>query len=365
MRVDDILLWLSVTPGAGGVTVRRLYDTFGCWESVWAAGEAEMERQSGVKKQIIRSLVATRASFDPVAVRKQFEPQGVRYVSQVNGEYPQILHTLYDPPAGLFVIGTIPRTGAAALAVVGARTLTAYGRLATERLVTELAASGLTIVSGLARGIDTAAHHAVLQAGGQTIAVLGSGVLQIYPRENVTLAHRIADGHGAVLSEYPPHAPGRPQNFPVRNRIISGLSQATLVVEAGEKSGSLITADQALEQGRDVYAVPGPITSPASAGTNRLIQQGAKLVLSAADLLEDYEFSLPQNTTHFPQHDLTYLPSEFRILFEALGHEAATLDELHLHTGLPLGQLHSTLLRLQLQGEIAALPGNRFLRVKR
>ncbi|ASS75660.1 DNA-protecting protein DprA [Tumebacillus algifaecis] len=368
MRAEDILLWLSCSPGVGAVSVRKLHDHFGSWQRVWEADVSELQ-QGGVRIKSVRELASTRAQFDPVAMRKQFERDGIRYISQMDAEYPEMLRALYDPPAGLFVMGNLPKTGSHALAVVGARTLSAYGRLVTEKLVTELVQSGLTIVSGLARGIDTAAHGATLKAGGQTIAVLGSGLLQIYPRENMRLAHRIADGHGAVISEWAPLTPGRPQNFPIRNRIISGLTQATLVIEAGEKSGSLITADQALEQGRDVYAVPGPITSPMSIGTNRLIQHGAKPVLAASDILEDYELlcaassSAITSSTISSTSDRQTLDPDAKLLLQILGHEEVHLDVLLHRTGMPQGALHTALLRLQLQGKIAALPGNRYLSI--
>ncbi|MGZ4123799.1 MAG: DNA-processing protein DprA, partial [Tumebacillaceae bacterium] len=309
-------------------------------------------------------LCKARASFDPQAWRQRFAAKGIRFVSMLDVEYPASLRQMYDPPAGLFIAGQFPPCGAQALAVVGSRKPTTYGRGVTQKLVEECALQGLTIVSGLARGIDTIAHEAAIQAGGQTVAVLGSGLLNIYPRENVHLAERIAAGNGAVISEWHPLMVGKPGNFPVRNRIIAGLSQATLVVEAGEKSGSLITADQALEQGRDVYAIPGPITSPQSAGTNRLIQQGAKLVLSGEDMLEDYGksgvglFAAPP--VERVSVERVSVEREALFLLESIGHGDVHLDELLARTGWEAGRLHTWLLRLQVQGKIAALPGGKY-----
>ncbi len=358
MRDQDILLWLSMTPGVGAVSIRRLIDHFGDWRLVWEADAAEMQRGAGVRKRMAQSLSLARATFDPIRLRSELKTAGICYISQADAEYPAALLSIYDPPAGLFIIGTLPPTGDQALAVVGSRTSTTYGRAVTEKLIFALVAGGMTIVSGLARGIDTIAHKATLQAKGRTIAVLGSGLSQIYPRENVRLAQEIAGGGGAVISEWAPQTHASPQNFPIRNRIIAGLASGTLVVEAGEKSGSLITADQALEQGRDVYAIPGQITARSSAGTNRLIQQGAKLVITAADILEDYQLT-PQPTPA-EKTSLPPLDRDAQLLLRAFDEREKHLDQLLACTGLPPGALHTTLLRLQLQGCIVALPGNRF-----
>lgn len=369
MREADILLWLCTTHGIGGVTIRKLHDFFGRWEAIWQAEETELVQGAGIRKSAARELCKARLSFDPLAVRREFEPAGIRFVCMTDPEYPTSLHELYDPPAGLFVAGILPPCGERALAVVGSRKPTAYGRMVTERLIGTCAEQGLTIVSGLARGIDTIAHEATLQAGGQTVAVLGSGLLNVYPQENVRLAQCIAESGGAVISEWHPRMVGKPGNFPVRNRIIAALAQGTLVVEAGEKSGSLITADQALEQGRDVYAIPGPITSPQSMGTNRLIQQGAKMVLNAEDLLEDYGRSCrglfaaaAGESTPFAKGEAP--PAEVVQLLETMGHFEVTLDELLTQSGWQAGTLHTWLLRLQVQGKIAALPGGRYIRVE-
>lgn len=364
LREQDLLLWLCTTPGVGGVTIRQLHDYFGDWRAVWQGTEEEMLKGAGVRKQAVRAICQSRQTFDPVAARRQFEPAGIRFVSLVDLEYPEPLRSLYDPPAGLFVQGQLPPCGEKGLAVVGSRTLTAYGRVVTEKLIRELVEKGLTIVSGLARGIDTIAHRATLDVGGQTVAVLGSGLLNIYPRENTKLAMQIADGHGAVISEFPPGTAGKPGHFPVRNRIISGLCQGTLVIEAGERSGSLITADQALEQGRDVYAVPGPITSPQSAGTNRLIQQGAKLVLSAADILEEYGWVADQLRSKGATEPSEPLSGDAARLLAAIGYSETHIDELTERTGWEFGTLHNWLIRLQLRGMITALPGGRYARVE-
>lgn len=359
VRDRDVLLWLCTTQGVGALTIRKLHDIFRGWQNIWQASEHEWVQLAGVRKAVARELGKTRASFDPHVWQRQFASHGIRFVSMLDTEYPAPLLELYDPPAGLFVVGQFPHCGREALAVVGSRKPTMYGRGVTQHLVGECARQGLTIVSGLARGVDTVAHETALQVGGQTVAVLGSGLLNIYPKENLALARAIADGHGAVISEWHPLMVGKPGNFPVRNRIISGLSQGTLVVEAGEKSGSLITADQALEQGRDVYAIPGLITSPQSAGTNRLIQQGAKLVQNVDDILEDYGRS---STGLFAVAPVEQVPLDRDALYllEMIGHEEVHVDALAARTGWEIGLLHTWLLRLQVQGKIAALPGGKY-----
>lgn len=322
----------------------------------------EMVHGAGVRRNIARALDRARSTFDATSTRAQFEREGIRFLTVLDPDYPAALHTIYDPPVGFFVLGQIPPTGDRGLAVVGSRSPTTYGKQVTKKLVSDLVAHGLTIVSGFARGIDTVAHQAALAGEGQTVAILGSGLLKLYPRENTPLARAILDGHGCLLSEHHPLQDAKPGHFPARNRLISAISQGVLVIEAGEKSGSLITADQALEQGRDVYAVPGMITSPQSQGTLQLIQQGAKLVLGAKDILEDFPLQgTPLNVSsrstqpHAPSH-----PPEVLDILQALGPFELHFDDLHQKTGYPVPLLHMWLLRMQLQGKILALPGNRY-----
>ncbi|MCX7568503.1 DNA-processing protein DprA [Tumebacillus sp. DT12] len=365
MRDADVLLWLSWTPGVGGRTVQRLQECFTDWREVWEADHGAL-RAAGVRPQIVKELCRSRTDFDPAEVRSRLQGEGIRYFSMADREYPASLRHLFDPPAGLFGRGEWPATGERALAVVGPRTPTVYGRTVAKKWVGELAERGLTIVSGLARGIDTVAHEAAVTAGGQTVAVLGSGLLRLYPPENARLAERIASGHGLVVSEYHPLTPGKPGHFPVRNRLIAGLSQGVWVVEAGERSGSLITADLALEQGCDVYALPGPVTSPQSVGTNRLLQQGAKLAASPNDIWEDYAGAIPSVFPASSQGQILPVPplssAEERLL-DAMGWEAVHLDLIAARTGFSPGPLYAELMKLQLRGVIAAVPGGRFARI--
>lgn len=365
MRETDVLLWLSWTEGVGGRTVQRLQESFTDWREVWEADAAAL-RAAGLRPQIVKALCRSRADFDPAAVRSRLRGEGLRYVSMADPEYPARLRQLFDPPAGLFCRGEWPATGERALAVVGPRTPTVYGRSVAKKWVCQLAERGLTIVSGLARGIDTAAHEAAVAAGGQTVAVLGSGLLRLYPPENARLAERIAQGHGIVVSEHHPLAPGKPGHFPVRNRLIAGLSQGVWVVEAGERSGSLITADLALEQGCDVYALPGPVTSPQSVGTNRLLQQGAKLAASPDDIWEDYAGAFPSVAPEISQQQILTIQSlsaEAERLLAAMGWEPVHVDQIAARTGFLPGPLHAELMKLQLRGVIAAVPGGRYARI--
>ena len=264
------------------VRLRRLLDAFGDARHAWEASAHELAA-AGLQGRALSALLEARRQFDPERELRRLDQAGVQAVTIDDPTYPRRLREIYAAPPVLFVRGQLQPEDDLAVAVVGTRRATAYGKIVTEQLAGELASGGVTIVSGFARGIDTHAHRAALDAGGRTIAVFACGLDVIYPPENRDLAGRVAR-QGALVSE---HALGtRPEatNFPARNRIVSGISRATLVVEAGERSGALITAQFALDQGRDVLAVPGPITAPSSAGANRLIQDGARLVASAADV---------------------------------------------------------------------------------
>lgn len=279
----------------------------------------------------------------------------IRTIARNDAGYPPLLREIHDPPKRLFVRGTLPGAEALCFAVVGSRTPSHYGKQATPMVVEPLAAAGLVIVSGLAYGIDALAHEAALNAGGITTAVLGTGVddASLYPQTHKKLAQRIVDAGGAVISEYPPGTPGQQGHFPARNRIIAGMSRGVLVVEAKEKSGALITADLATRENRDVFAMPGPITSPTSVGPNRLIRDGAKPVLEAADILDEY--GVVQPTTH-DQRPTTLTDDERRVL-DALEQDALHVDALARSLDLPAAQLTSLLTTLELRGLIKNLGG--------
>lgn len=289
--------------------------------------------------------------------------------------YPLLLRNIYDPPFVIFYRGNLPQDEDIAVAMVGSRKATAYGRLMAETLSKDLAEKGVWVVSGMARGIDTWSHKGCLKGGGRTVAVLGSGIDVVYPRENRGLYEEII-ASGAVVSEFPPGSPPLPQHFPARNRIISGLSRGVIVVEAAEKSGSLITVDFALEQGRDVFAIPGPVTSPLSKGTHKLIRQGAKLVEKAEDILEEYEeyeeyiegYSEGYTKGHIEGpgkkkngFDLFTFSQEERDILEFLLTGSVHFDDLVMQSGLNAAELASLLTQWEIKGLVKQIPGKYYI----
>jgi DNA processing protein len=265
----------------------------------------------------------------------------------------------------LYVWGELTERDQHAIAVIGSRRTTHYGMESAKKLSYQLAYAGLTVISGLARGIDTAAHQGALAAKGRTIAVIGSGLSKLYPPENAALAEKIRSGNGAIVSEFSMEIEPDRQTFPMRNRIISGWSHGLLVVEAGLNSGALITVTQALEQGRSVYAVPGHINAPSAQGSNRLIQQGAKLVMDASDLLDDLQILLPE-TKPAPQAAARALPSlsdDERRVYEAIRATETSIDDIASESDLPSGTVSSTLLRLELKRLVKQLPGKYFVKL--
>lgn len=277
--------WQLLIPGSAR-RIHALVGRFGSPRAAWAAAAGNLAGIDNMGPERAAELARRRAELNPEAELERLEKSGVGYVILEEPDYPRRLKEIFDPPPGLFYLGRLPDGDAPAVAIVGSRRPTSYGLAAAEKLGRDMARAGVTVVSGMARGIDTAAHLGVLGDGGATVAVLGCGVDVVYPRENKKVMEKIAV-NGAVISEFPPGSAPEAWHFPVRNRIISGLVGALVVVEAAERSGALITADLALEQGREVLAVPGNITSPLSRGPNRLIKQGARLVEGPEDILEE------------------------------------------------------------------------------
>lgn len=277
--------------------------------------------------------------------------------------YPSRLKNIYDPPPVLYVRGQLRKEDEVAVAIVGSRKTSSYGRAMTERVSQELATRGVTIVSGMARGIDSVAHQGAISAGGRTIAVLGCGVDVVYPPENRNLFQDIID-HGAILSEFPMGSPPEGSHFPKRNRVISGLSVGVVVVEAGQRSGSLITANYALEQGRDVFAVPGNIGMASSRGTNQLIKQGAKLVESSQDILIEItpQWQKEDEITPPAKDPANHLPEEERGLYGLLTETPIHIDEIIRESQLEPGRVMSLLLELELKGFVSQWPGRCFSR---
>ena len=343
----------SLIPGIGRVRLSLLESYFGDLAAAWCAGAAELA-QSGLDAGTLKSIEYWRPRIEPDRELEKAERAGVQVLTVAERGYPARLKEIYDYPPVLYIKGSLLAEDELSVAVVGTRKPTVYGRQVTEELVTELARNGITIASGLARGIDTIAHQTALKNGGRTLAVLGSGVNVIYPSENTAIARQIVE-NGALISECPLEAGPRPENFPRRNRILSGLTLGTLVTEAGEGSGALITADYALEQNREVFAVPGNILSPQSAGANRLIQQGAKLVRRTADVLEELNVRAVAGQLEFkevlPDNDM-----EKQIL-KYLGVEPAHIDEVCRASGLATAAVSSTLSMMELKGMVKQLGG--------
>jgi len=356
------LLAIHLVTIAGARKMRELKEYFGSFRQAWEAGAEELKPFRFLPGKL-EALVAARRTLDVLGYAESLEKKGFGVVTYLDETYPESLSTLYDPPAVLYGKGRLADLDMRAIAVVGARRPTPYGRQVARLLAKELALAGFWVISGMARGIDTEAHLGALEGQGCTVAVLGSGLDVIYPRENKGLFQRIAQ-NGAVVSEFPPGTPPEPKNFPIRNRIISGLAKGVLVVEAKAKSGALITVDWALEQGRDVFAVPGPITSELSQGTNYLIKQGAKPVTSVTDILEEYQVVLQAPQKVSPQASEHPASPEQRKVLNLLGSEPVHLDQLVRLSGLTAGELSGILLELQIQGIIEVLPGNYVIRLR-
>ncbi len=354
-EIEDWLLLASV-PGIGPKRFSTLIHRFGSPQRVFSATPAELSAIPDMDRRVISSIRQggnRRWAQEQVA---KMEAKGVHLLTISSEDYPSLLRQIFDPPPLLFLRGELTKEDSSALAIVGSRLATVYGRLVTERLAFQLAKRGITIVSGLARGIDSAAHQGALKAGGRTLAVLGCGVDVIYPPENKGLMEQIM-ARGAVISEFPLGTPPEPGNFPQRNRLISGLSLGVIVVEASERSGALITAQCALDQGREVFAIPGNINVRTSKGTNKLIKEGAKLVAGIEDILEELGMASGPSDYSPPQ-----LEGDEATVFELLSSEPVHVDRIIRQTGYSSSRVLSLLLSLELKGLVRQLSGKQFVR---
>jgi len=358
MSEEKYWLGFNLVKGVGPAKIQALLNHFGDLQSAWHAREEQL-RRIGFDKRAIDSFLTTRTEIDLDRSLADVQSIGVSLLTWQSDTYPSYLREIDGAPPLLYVHGSLEEIDRWAVAVVGTRRLTSYGRQVTQELVTGLVLNGVTIVSGLARGIDAIAHKAALDHGGRTIAVLGSGPDCIYPPENRSLARQIVNGRGAVISEYGLGVQPEAKNFPPRNRIISGLSLGVIVVEAGQRSGASITARFALDQGRDVFAVPGNINSPASVGTNRLIQQGAKLVTSVDDVLEELNLAMVLEHSAV-QLALPETEDESAILGR-LSAQPVHVDELSRTTGLTSSVVSSTLTLMELKGMVRQVGGMNYV----
>ena len=359
----EISYWLalSLIPGIGSILIQRLLDRFKTPEAVFRAPMKELVKIEGLGKKLAGQI--QKGPLEKTVERELslLKEAGGKIVTLKEDDYPKRLKDIYDPPALLYVRGELRREDELAVAIVGSRKTSPYGRWITEKIGQDLARHGVAVVSGMARGIDSVAHKGALQGGGRTIAVLGCGVDVIYPSENRNLFHQIIE-HGAILSEFPMGSPPEGGHFPRRNRIISGLSIGAVIVQASAESGSLITARYALEQGREVFAVPGNVGAEGSRGTNQLIKEGAKLVESSEDILEEI---LPQWSREkemplkreIPVPDLT---KEEGVLYKLLGEIPLHIDAIIRESEWDPGKVSSLLLNLELKGLISQWPGKCF-----
>jgi len=362
MTETQAFVALNLLPGMGPVRVRRLLARFGSADAILTATARELRQVEGIGSETGDTIISWQDRVDPAKELEKVAAFGAKIVSQANPEYPESLRELHDAPILLYVWGDPTVLASSQLGVVGTRKPSHYAAECAKKLSYQLAYAGITVTSGLARGVDALAHQAAIAARGRTVAVLGSGLNNLYPPENRELAEKIAIT-GAVVSEYPMDTKPDPRQFPMRNRIISGLSFGLLVVEAGTKSGSLISASQATEQGRSVYAVPGRIDQPNALGSNRLIQQGAKLVMSAQDILDDLGLlfsETPKLTKFAPAISLS---GSEKTVHEALGDEETSIDDLIAKCGLPTHEVSSTLLALEMRRLVKQLPGGRFVKI--
>lgn len=349
-------LRLEQTPGVGAETARKLLSAFGLPEHVFAAGLSAL--RGVVSDRVACALAAPVSQEIQAQIDKTLDwaaQPGNRVLTLADADFPKALLDTADPPLMLYVKGRIELLARPSLAVVGSRNATTQGIINAEKFSEVLSQAGLTIVSGLALGIDTAAHQGGLRGSGATVAVIGTGADIVYPARNRALAHQIADA-GCIVSEYPLGTPAIASNFPRRNRIISGLSKGVLVIEAAAQSGSLITARMAADQGRDVFAIPGSIHSPLAKGCHLLIKQGAKLVESAQDILEEIQQGNAPRRTALPDAP-PQINNEGSDLLDAIGFDPITIDALASRCKIDIARLNAELLALEMAGQIEMLPG--------
>ena len=358
----DKRYWIgfNLIKGIGAVRMQALLRHFGDLEAAWKAAPIELAR-AGLSGKVIERILQARQNVDLEKLWLKIESQGIKILTWEDETYPQRLKEIEQPPPVLYIRGDYLPDDLFAVAIVGTRRVTPYGRQITEELSAYLATNGITVISGLARGVDAIAHQTAVKAGGRTIGVLGSGVDKIYPPEHRGLAEKMM-AQGAIVSDYAPGTPPDAANFPPRNRIVSGLSLAVVVIEAGETSGALITAEFAAEQGREVFAVPGSILAPQSKGTNKLIQNGALPLLSVNDLMQALDL------TRMGEHKAARkaIPSdetEARLM-NVLGEEPLHVDEIRNQTELPIEKVSATLALMELKGMVRQVGGMNYVAVR-
>ena len=347
---EELKYWVgfNLIPGIGKVKFSQLENYFGTLALAWEAPSAEL-KQAGLDRKAIDDISHWRSTISLDNEMEKLERYGIKVLTYHDKDYPSRLKEIYDYPPLIYIRGSLVPEDEWCLAIVGTRRATVYGKQVTAEMAADLVQSNITIVSGLAKGIDTIAHHSALAAGGRSIAVFGCGLDVVYPAENTNLARNVMQ-QGALVSEYPLGTKPKAENFPRRNRIMSGMCLGVLVIEAGESSGAIITANLALEQNREVFAIPGSVLSPMSRGTNHLIQEGAKLVRNYTDILE--ELNLTAVAHQIEMKEILPASEAESLLLKRLGAEPVHIDEVCRITGLPIATVSSTLAMMELKGMV-------------
>jgi DNA processing protein len=367
MDAREALIALNMIDGIGPVRVRSLLGHFSEPGAILGASPAQLERAPGIGPELARGIAAWEQKVDLSGELQRIKEFGCHVVVQTDENYPESLRQIYDPPVVLYVRGELLAKDKNGVAIVGSRLTTHYGVETARKLAYQLAYIGVTIVSGGARGIDTAAHQGALNAKGRTIAVLGTGINLIFPAENKDLFDKIADGGGAVITQFPFNRKADKQTFPIRNRIVAGMTLGTVVVEANLTSGALITAGMAIENGRQVFAVPGRIDSPRSKGCHDLIKRGAKLCEGAEDILSEFEYLFPAGRQTATLNESRAMPAftlseNEQAVYDTLSEDEKTMDEVIRASGLPPSSASVALLGLEMKRLIRQLPGKLFVK---
>jgi len=366
MDAHEALVALNMIEGVGPVRTRSLLEHFGEAPKILAASEAALLQARNIGKDTAKAIRTWESAIDLPGELKRVKDFGAHVLIQTDDAYPDLLRQIYDPPPVLYVKGTLTAADKNAVALVGSRMTTTYGVETARKLGYQLAYMGVTTVSGGARGVDTAAHQGALNAKGRTIAVLGTGINLVFPPENAELFERIA-ARGAIISQFPFNRPADKQSFPIRNRIVAGMTLGTVVVEANLTSGALITANFATEYGRQVFAVPGRIDSPRSKGCHDLIKRGAKLCEGVEDILSEFEYLFPTSNRPASLHDTGVLPARElppneQAVYAALSAEETSIDDIIRQCGLPTSAVSVALLGLEMKRLIRQLPGKLFVK---
>lgn len=354
----EYLYFISHVTGVGAVSIFKLREYFGSFRAAWTAGEKEIRNSGALTPKRVEAFLQCRKAESTMEKEyEDLEKNHIRYIAYFEDEYPKRLRPYHDRPAGLFAKGKLPDDDVPAAAIVGARNCTEYGRQMAEKLAYELGENGIQIISGLALGVDGAAHKGCLDAGGDTYAVLGCGVNVCYPKENYRLFARM-ETQGGILSEFVPGTAPAAMNFPMRNRIISGLADIVIITEAREKSGSLITADLALDQGKDIFAVPGRVSDPLSAGCNRLLQMGASVCLSSNDIFEYFGVKYEKKLI-LGKFSEKRLAKKENMVYSFLDSRPKHLEEIVKNCQISVAEALETLLTLELDGLVISA-GNQY-----